>query len=110
MNYRSTNRVINSPLFQVFLNGNIVVSFTMPTFISRFNVGLVHLNLKLGCLCSTQLLICFSICIKCQNDFAKSLNKYIKNGPAKHVDRPNEFSLFGFNLKIYKNEPLYKVF
>ena len=37
--------------FLEFLNGNIAMSFTMPTFISRFNVGLVHLNLKLGCLC-----------------------------------------------------------
>ena len=37
--------------FLEVFNGNIAMSFTMPTFISRFNVGLVHLNLKLGCLC-----------------------------------------------------------
>ena len=64
--------------FLEFLNGNITVSFTMPTFISRFNVGLVKLNLKLGCLCLTQLLICFSISIKYQNVFAESLIKYIQ--------------------------------
>ena len=50
----------------------------LPTFISRFNVGLVHFNLKLGCLCSTELLICFSICIKYQNVFFESLKKYIQ--------------------------------
>ena len=38
-------------IFLEFLNGNIAMSFTVPTFISRFNVGLVHLNLKHGCLC-----------------------------------------------------------
>ena len=32
------------------------------------------------------------------------------NCPAKHLDRPNEFSLFVINFKFYKNEPLYEVF
>ena len=72
-NYWKTSRQIGSRR-----NGNIAVSFTMPTFISRFNVCLLHLNLKLGWLCSMQLLICFSISIKYQNVFAESLIKYIQ--------------------------------
>ena len=49
-NYWKTSRQIGSRR-----NGKIAVSFTIPTFISRFNVCLLHLNLKLGWLCSMQL-------------------------------------------------------